>query len=167
MALNAYLRMKGQKGDIVGGVTQKGRERSIMVIAAEHELLSPRDAASGAATGKRVHRPFVITKEIDRSTPLIYQLMITNEVLASWELQFWAPGIAAAGTGAGTEVQRYTVKLTNATINDIKFHMFNNKHPDLMRYAECEEVSFTYQRIEWLWTDGGIVAEDKWVGGAL
>ena len=34
MALNAYLKMKGQKsGEVKGSVTQKGREDTIMVIA--------------------------------------------------------------------------------------------------------------------------------------
>ncbi|HRI69004.1 MAG TPA: type VI secretion system tube protein Hcp, partial [Polyangium sp.] len=43
MALNAYLRLKGQKqGEIKGSVTQKGREGSIMVIAVSHEIISPR-----------------------------------------------------------------------------------------------------------------------------
>jgi type VI secretion system secreted protein Hcp len=52
MALNAYLRLKGQKqGEIKGSVTQKGREGKILVIGAEHEVLSPRDASSGLATG--------------------------------------------------------------------------------------------------------------------
>ena len=48
MALNAYLTLKGQKqGDIHGSVVQKGREGSIMVIAVDHQVMSPRDPASG------------------------------------------------------------------------------------------------------------------------
>jgi hypothetical protein len=31
------------------------------LIAASHEIVSPRDAASGLATGKRSHKPFIIT----------------------------------------------------------------------------------------------------------
>lgn len=70
MALNAYLKLSGKKqGQIKGSVTQKGRENTIMVIAVSHEILSPRDAASGIATGKRMHKPFVITKELDKSSP--------------------------------------------------------------------------------------------------
>ena len=53
MALNAYLKMKGQKqGEIKGSVTQKGRENKIMVIAVNHEITSPRDPASGLPTGR-------------------------------------------------------------------------------------------------------------------
>ena len=65
MALTAYLRVVGtRQGEIKGSVTQKGREGRIAVIAVSHELLSPRDAATGQATGKRQHKPFVITKEL-------------------------------------------------------------------------------------------------------
>jgi type VI secretion system secreted protein Hcp len=161
MALNAYLKLKGQKqGDIKGSVTQKGREGKILVIAAEHEVLSPRDAASGQATGKRTHKPFVITKELDKSSPLLYQMLVGNESAVEWELQFWAAG--ASASGAGAEVQRYSVTLTNARLVDIRFHMLNTKNPEFQRYAEYEEVSFTYQKIQWTWTDGGITAQDDW-----
>jgi type VI secretion system secreted protein Hcp len=162
MALNAYLKLKGQKqGEIKGSVTQKGRENKVMVIAVSHEIISPRDAASGLPTGKRMHKPFVITKELDKSSPLLYAALTTNENISEWELQFWAPQIKAT-TGTGSEVQHYSVKLTNANIASIAFRMANNKHPDLMKFAEYEEVAFTYQKIEWTWNDGGITAGDDW-----
>ena len=162
MALNSYLRLTGQKtGDIKGSVTQKGRENSIMVIAVSHEITSPRDAASGLPTGKRQHKPFVITKELDMSSPLLYNVLVNNENITKWELQFWTPQLSAA-TGVGAEKQHYTVKLTNANIASIHFRMLNNKNPELTRYAEYEEVSFTYQKIEWTWVDGGIMAMDDW-----
>lgn len=57
MALNAYLKLKGQQqGDIKGLVTRKGREGTIEVIEANHEIVSPRDAASGLPTGKLLWR---------------------------------------------------------------------------------------------------------------
>lgn len=161
MALNAYLKLKGAKtGEIKGSVTQKGREGKIMVIAASHEVGIPRDIATGQATGRRIHKPFVITKELDKSSPLLYRLLTTNEEITEWELQFWQPNIRTA-TGAGTEQQHYTVRLTNARVTDIQFAMPNNKNPDLVKYSEYEEVAFTYQKIEWIWTDGGITAADQ------
>ncbi len=162
MALNAYLKLKGQKqGEVKGSVTQKGREGKIMVIAVSHDIISPRDAASGLPTGKRMHKPFVITKELDKSSPLLYNILVNNENVPEWELQFWTPQLAAK-SGGGTEVQHYSVKLVNANIASIAFRMANNKHPDLMKFAEYEEVAFTYQKIIWTWTEGGITAEDDW-----
>jgi type VI secretion system secreted protein Hcp len=162
MALNAYLRLKGQRqGEIKGSVTQKGRENSIMVIAVSHEIISPRDPASGLPTGKRMHKPFVITKELDKSSPLLYNCLVTNENVPEWKLDFYTPQVKAA-QGVGTEVNHYTVKLINANIASINFRMPNNRNPELMKYAEYEEVAFTYQQIIWTWNEGGITAEDNW-----
>ena len=58
------------------------------------------------ATGKRMHKPFVITKELDKSTPLLYQALVNNENIAEFELSVFAPGDKAGKTPL------YTVKLT-------------------------------------------------------
>jgi len=163
MALNAYLNLTGQKqGDVKGSVIQKGREGKMMIIAVSHEIVSPRDAASGLPTGKRMHKPFTITKELDKASPILYSILCNNENITKWELQFWTPQIQAK-TGTGSEVQHYTVKLENANIASISFRMANNKHPDLMKFAEYEEIAFTYEKITWTWNDGGITHDDSWV----
>ena len=157
MALNAFLKLKGEKqGEIKGGVTQKGREGSILVNAANHELAVPRDITSGLPTGRVMHKPFVITKLLDKSSPLLYQALINNENITEWLLQFWATAVN------GIEKQEYAVKLGNARITDIRFVMPNNKVPELAKLNEYEEVEFVYQSIEWTWTDGGITASGKW-----
>jgi type VI secretion system secreted protein Hcp len=150
-ALNAYLTLKGAKsGSIAGSVTQKGREGKIMVIAVDHQVKTP-------AGGSEQHGVLMITKELDKSSPLLRKAAHGGESL-DFELQFWTPQAGAMGVGA--EKQHYTVKLTGAKISSINFRMLNNKNPDSVRYAEYEEVSFTYEKIEWLWTDGGISFAD-------
>jgi type VI secretion system secreted protein Hcp len=163
MALNAYLRLKGQKqGDIKGSVIQKGREDSMMVIAVSHSIISPRDAASGLPTGKRMHKPFVITKELDKSSPLLYNILVNNENITTWKLEHWTPQTDQR-TGTGTEIQHFTIELENANIASIDYRMANNKHPDLMKFAEYEDVSFTYEKITWTWMKGGIMSSDSWL----
>lgn len=162
MALNAYLKLKGQKqGDIKGGVTQKGREGKILVIDFNHEIQSPRDPASGLPTGKRMHRPFVISKEIDKSSPLLYSALINNENLTTWELQCFA------AKSSGAEVNNYTVSLTNARIVSITSIMLNNKVAENAKMPMMEEVSFVYQKIQWTWVDGGITASDDWISATV
>jgi type VI secretion system secreted protein Hcp len=158
VALNAYLRLRGQKqGDIKGSVTQKGREGSILVYAFSHDLVVPRDPASGQASGKRMHKPVTITKDVDKSTPLLYQALIANENLPEWELQFWQ-----TTTSTGGEQQYYTVSLANSSISSIGQRMANNKDPNVTRYEVYEEIAFTYQRITWTWKDGGLTSQDVW-----
>jgi len=157
MALNAYLKLSGKtQGEIKGSVTQSGREDSIMVIAYSHEVVSPRDAASGLPTGKRQHKPLTITKEIDKSTPLLMNVLTNNEQISKWELRFWQP------SPTGQEVQHYTIELENASIASIRSEMLNNKYAENMQHKEREHVAFCYQKITWTWMDGGITAQDDW-----
>jgi type VI secretion system secreted protein Hcp len=157
MALNAYLKIVAEKqGAILGSVTQKGREGTIQVIAAMHEIVSPRDPASGRPTGKRVHKPFVVTKPVDRASPLIYSVLTHNENIRSFELQFFTPD------KTGLERQHYTVRLDNANISAIVLRMPNTRHKFASQLVEREEVAFTYQKITWTWNEGGITADDDW-----
>jgi len=157
MALNAYLKLSGKtQGEIKGSVTQSGREDSIMVIAYSHEVVSPRDAASGLPTGKRQHKPLTVTKEIDKSTPLLMNVLTNNEQISKWELRFWQP------SPSGQEVQHYTIELENASIASIRSEMLNNKVAENMQHKEREHVAFCYQKITWTWMDGGITASDDW-----
>lgn len=67
------------------GITQSGKginEAGIKVYSYAHEIISPRDAASGLPTGKRMHKPFVITKELDKSTPLLYMAFSDSKSIA-------------------------------------------------------------------------------------
>lgn len=162
MALLAYLRLVGSKqGEIKGSVTQKGREGRIAVIATDHELTIPIEPATGAPTGKRQHKPIRITKELDRSTPALRTFFITNEPVSTWELQFWRAQVGPGATGAaGAEVQHFTIRLANARVVGINFHLPNVRDPDQARLLEYEEVSFNYERITWIWNDGNFAAED-------
>jgi type VI secretion system secreted protein Hcp len=144
------------QGEIKGSVTQAGREDSIMVIGFSHEVVAPRDAASGLPTGKRQHKPVTITKELDKSSPLIMNVLTNNENITDWELRFWQP------SKAGNEVQHYTIQLVNASVAGIRTEMLNNKYPENMQHKEREHVSFTYQKVIWTWEEGGITAEDDW-----
>ena len=163
MALNSYLRLKGQKqGDIKGSVIQKTREDTIMVIAVSHSIISPRDAASGLPTGKRMHKPLVITKELDKSSPLLYNVLCNNENITKWKLEFFQPQ-QDQRTGLGSEINHFVIELENASIASISFRSPNNKHPDLMKFAEYEEVAFVYEKITWTWVKGGVMASDAWL----
>ena len=163
MAMHAYMWAKGQKsGAIKGSIIQKGREDSVGVIAVSHSIVSPRDPQSGLPTGQRMHKPYVITKELDKSTPIFYQVLCTNENLTEVIIKFYTPQIKAT-TGTGNEVNHFTVKLTNANIASIDFRMANIRHPDLVKFPEWEELAMTYQKIEWTWNDGGITSGDDWL----
>ncbi len=157
MALNGTMRLTSEvQGEIKGSVKQAGREDSIMVIGYSHEIDSPRDATSGLPTGKRQHKPLIVIKEIDKSTPLLMRALIQNENLTDVELWFWEP------SRSGKENLYYTIVLQNARIVNIQQEMLNNRYPENIRHKEREHISFVYQKIIWTYTDGGITSEDFW-----
>lgn len=158
MIYNAYLTAVGQKqGAIKGSVTDKGKEDSILVRSFTDQILSPRDAASGLPTGRRQHQPIVIVKEIDKSSPALWNALINNENLTSWVLRVW---LSAMGTAPEKEI--YTISLTNANIVSISELMSDNSISANSAFPYRQQVSFNYQRIQWTWTDGGLTAIDSW-----
>ena len=157
MPMPIHMTLKGQtSGEIKGSCTQKGREGSILIFAFDHDILSPRDIASGLPTGKRQHKPVLVTKEVDKSSPLLYTVLCNNETLTEVVFKFWKP------SPSGKEVQYYTIKLTNANIAARKTYFPNMLIAENTKLPHLEEVAFTYQKIEWTWEDGGITSEDDW-----
>jgi type VI secretion system secreted protein Hcp len=140
------------QGRIQGRVSQAGVEDWIEVYGYSHEIVSPRDAASGLPTGKRQHKPLVVTKPIDKATPLLAYALVNNENLTEVTLRFYQQD---RRTG---RMQHYlTIELQNASIAGIAA-----ERPEDETTRPREHVSFTYQKITWTWEDGGITAEDDW-----
>jgi hypothetical protein len=48
--------------------------------AAQYQVISPRDAASGQASGKRMHKPFTIVKEWGAATPQLMAMKAGYDV---------------------------------------------------------------------------------------
>jgi type VI secretion system secreted protein Hcp len=154
----AYMQCTGQRqGPLYGSVTTRGYEKYMDVEVADHSIVSPRDAATGLPTGKRQHKPFVITKSTDSATPLLYSALVSNENLTSCIIKF------VRFTNTGRLDDYYTVKLTNANIAQLDFSK-GDARSGAGHLGESETVSFTYQKIEWTFTGGPspITAMDDW-----
>ena len=156
MAHGAYLSITGQKqGRIKGPVTLIGRKDTIQVFGGAHEIVSPRDIQSGLPTGQRLHKPLTLTKEIDCSTPLLMNVLVTNENLKEVVLQLWQQD------RGGRDAPFYTIRLVNANISGYKLLLaLDGTEP--VQHPEREELTFTYQKITWTWEQGAISAGDDW-----
>jgi type VI secretion system secreted protein Hcp len=129
-ALDATLTVTGAKH---GPFSQS----PMVLIGLSHEIISPRDPASGLPTGKRQHKPIAITSQMDSTSPLFLDALLTNETLTSVLI-----GLNRNGQQFGT------IKLTNASLASYDLH------------GTTETWSLTYQRIEW--TVGTNAASDDW-----
>ncbi len=112
------------------------------LVGISHEIVSPRDPSTGQASGKRTHKPFVITKRFDKSTPLFLQALVTNENLTS----------VLIGLLKSDGTQEATITLHNAQISDY------------VQHGATVQYSFVYQSIEW--ADGGVSVQDDLQTGA-
>lgn len=156
-ALPAYVEIVGTtQGDILGSCTLPGREGNIVAYSFGHNITSPRDAASGLPTGKRQHSPLKILKEIDKSSPLLYNALVNNENLVRVKLRFYRIN------QAGQEEHYFTIELVNASIASITPSFPASFLSQNESYRHMETVAFTYQRIIWTWVDGGIESSDDW-----
>lgn len=157
MALPAYLKLKGtSQGEIQGSCDKEKHKGTIEVYAIDHEISSPRDAHTGQATGSRQHGPLTITKEVDRSSPQLYQSLTTNEVITEVTIKFYRI------TPEGQEENHYTIKLEKAGVSKIKLELPDYSDPNLKLIRERERVSFVYGKITWSWIADGVESSDDW-----
>lgn len=152
------MRLVGERsGTIIGEVRQAGREESHRLLAYSHEIVVPYDPALGQSTGKRRHHPFRVVKLINRASPVLLQVLASNERLTTVTIDMWVPSLA------GKEVHIFTYELTNARLVSLRPWMPNRSDPAAAGYPPAEELAFTYEKIKVTFEDGGIVGEDTWV----
>jgi type VI secretion system secreted protein Hcp len=143
---------------------ERGKGDKIAGLAFHYDVKSPRDAATGMASGKRQQGAITFTKAIDSSSPQIYQALIGNEVLKSVLFEF-------RGTNAnGEEMVFYQITLTNASISEVEQYVgmsglvtsADAKHSGASDSSPLEDVSLTFQKIEVVSQVGKTMAADDW-----
>ncbi|HEY5055035.1 MAG TPA: type VI secretion system tube protein Hcp [Acidobacteriaceae bacterium] len=122
--------------------TGKG-ETKVHVTSVSQQTAAPRDMATGMASGKRMHKPFTITKEIDKASPMLMRLMQSHDTL---------PEVTVAFTGgaAGKANTAEKIVLKNAMVTSVK------------QSGTTETLTLNYEQIEVTYTNGGKTAMDDW-----
>lgn len=129
------MKVTGQKtGVFKGDSLQKGHTDQIVLSAFALDAISPRDPASGQATGRRSYKPIMVTKQMDQSSPQILNSLATNENLTKVVINFYQT------TRTGTEVNFDRVTLTNANISEARQYTSGS--------TVSEDVFFVFQKIE-------------------
>jgi type VI secretion system secreted protein Hcp len=140
-----YLRIVTQQGTIEGSANDAAHKNWVSVstvvsadldrdVQADREASNPsvseltaRDQATGMASGKRQHTPFVIRKEIDKASPLLAQACATGKHIP--EIDF--------DLTTGGNVTHY--KLSDVVVTGDERSAGQ---------VPTESISFTYQKIE-------------------
>jgi type VI secretion system secreted protein Hcp len=128
----AYMTVTGQKqGNIKG--TSKVHKDAIDILGYTYEVISPRDPMSGLPTGQRMHKPIVITKNLDKSSPNLFTALCTNENLSKVQICY-----CTRLSGKTEEFLKLT--LSNASIAELQV--------EGERDLPHETISFTFTKIE-------------------
>jgi type VI secretion system secreted protein Hcp len=165
VAYEFYVTIEGHKQGLFKGSFDIGddkaasarRKHRIAGIKFLSETTSPRDAATGQASGRRIHKPITITKEWDAASPQLFRALVENETLKSVLFEF------VKTQPNGSEEVYHTVTLTNAAISNIKSYLdLTDTSGDAYDAHELEDVSFVFQKIELENREGKTAASDSW-----
>ena len=165
-AHNIIVSAKGQKqGNFKGESARQAYQDKMEASAFVLEITSPRDAASGQASGRRQFKPLQITKQIGAASPQFLQALATNEVLPTVTLDFLKTN------QNGEEYVYYTIKLTNATVASVRQYTPGGggggaagaKHTGAADAPQMEDISFSFQKIEIENKDGHTIFVDDWM----
>lgn len=152
-----YVSIEGTKqGKFKGEAMNATWKDSVAGMGFDWEVTSPRDLASGQASGKRQHRPMCFSKEFGAATPQIFQALVTNEVLKKVTFSFVRPN----ANGQETVSMRFT--LANATVSDVKYFAADDAARAAHDSHPSERVCITYEKIDVESLDGKTMATDNW-----
>jgi len=157
MAIPVYLWLTDYAGiRIKGSVDIQGREGSIEIIELMHSVDLPTDNLTGKITGKRLHGDFALIKEIDSSSPYLYQGVSTGRTFKQAELKFYRINYN------GQEEEYFRITMDNARVNGIEPITFDIKNPHYEKHDHLEAFYLAYEKITWRYLDGNIIHSDRW-----
>lgn len=158
MPMPCYLTLEGEnQGKIEGSCEVKGHEGKVLVQGLEHRVELPKNPQTGLPSGKRQHLGITFTKEIDKSSPKMFQALCSGEQLKEVSFEFYRI------SPKGTEEKYYTIKLEKAVITSSRTWVPNCLDPEMRQFGHMEDFSMTYEKIVWTWEPDGIEAEDSWL----
>jgi type VI secretion system secreted protein Hcp len=158
MPMPCYVSITGEKQQKIKGSSEvQGHKEKILVQGVEHLIDIPKSQQTGLPVGKRIHQGMTLTKEVDMSSPLLFQALNEGEQLKEVVLQFYRI------TKEGKEENYYSIKLENAALVSIRTWVPNVLLPDFKQMGHMEDVVMTYRKITWTWHDGGIESTDDWM----
>jgi type VI secretion system secreted protein Hcp len=112
-----------------------------------YEVEVARDAASGLPTGKRQHKPFTITKPVDKSTAMLLGALKNRTRFPEVLIE--------VGTSGKTRDPVYSITLHGVQVVSAKLPAKKSQVP-------VEEIAIVFEEIRFEYTESGTTHEDSW-----
>lgn len=131
ISIYMFLQIDGNAIEGESQVSSLGRENSIQIDSFNQEM--------ARTDGKIEHKHIVITKVIDKASPLLFKALSSDEAVDSAEFKFFRPSTS----GAGSEEHFYTIKIESGKIESM-ITFTDSSEPYYF-----EEISISFQDITW------------------
>jgi type VI secretion system secreted protein Hcp len=157
MSIPSHMTVTGEnQGVIDGSCTMSGREGTILVYGLDHVLEIPKHKQDGLPTGKRVHGGVLVVKEVDKASCGLYQALCTGERLSEVVIKKYRID------DTGNEEHYFTVTLKKAIVQKIHSEEARSFAEDGQNVRHLEEVTFSYEEINWEHVVDSKAAGDSW-----
>ena len=155
MALPGYITITAEnQGVFEGECDLENREGYTVARSIHHVVKLPVDH-NGIYSGRRTHMPITIRKDVDRTSPMLYQALCEGELLTEVEIDWYRID------STGMEELYYSQTLKNAKIISIEFVVEDETDLSNSQLGHIEEISMIYENIVWSHEADGIEFEDN------
>lgn len=157
MAVSGYMSIFGERQGLIsagcnsqpsiGNRCQISHQDEILVLAFNHALSNPGN------TQRAIHQPVLVTKLVDKASPLLARAVDSREVLScDIHLYRFHP--------AGHQEKYFSIKLEGAVIVALDLDV---PHTVLMSDQEAEErLLISYRSISWVHHAAGTTGHAAW-----
>jgi type VI secretion system secreted protein Hcp len=128
---------------VKGEMKRDGKEEGIEVFEFRFEADIPRDAATGQARARRRYSDITFVKLLDRSSPIIMQMLSTHSKIKKATLTLHKAGDIDKD---GTPLKYYTLVVSDAYISSYKIHG-DGSLVDIATIPR-DEFTINYRKIE-------------------
>ncbi|GAB7533125.1 Hcp family type VI secretion system effector [Pseudomonas sp. 3A(2025)] len=133
----------------IGQKCQAGHDDEIMVLSFAHNMANIGNAKHAT------HRPVFITKNVDKSSPLLSQAL-ANQEQVDCIIDFYRTA------AQGAQEKFYTVEIRGCLITELTLDM---PHVILQNDAQAQEhVAISYRDIIWTHHAAGTTGYASWIG---
>jgi len=154
MGLEGYISIKGQKQGQVKGSGPGNAGKSKIFGAKFGEFIS-RGPINSLLSPHRPHQPIVVRMQADTVTHGLLQAMNSHD-----RLDFT---IEIFKKGTGSHHPNCILRVTDSEIRSIRrvpAVFKGNTHSSSPQTSEQEDIAFTFQKIDYVWNDGSVSAQD-------
>ena len=132
----------------------------IEVLGFVFEVSSPRDLATGMASGKKTYHPIVLWKKLGESSPQFYQAVIRNEAIKKITIEYHRPDPSSGNA----KVLAYTIVLENAAFSSFKQVMgplAGEKFDGTTNDMVYDEIKISFEKITITENRGKVTVTDS------